>query len=76
MCGVSYRVHENFISVATMPAWTERDREGEKKEGSEQQNSIGRKQADKTAELEAYATLHKKERLTWRVEPWPPSVKL
>lgn len=44
------------------------------KECSEQQNSIGSKQADKTIEREAHVTLHEKERLVCGVESWPPRV--
>ena len=53
---------ENVISAETLPAYTESDREyNNKSKLSDSQNSIHRKQIDKTTYLQIGATLHEKE---------------
>ena len=58
-----YKVLENTLPAVTLPAWIERNRKNKKRLlGS--QDSIGRKQFDKTTQLQTHTALHlsKKER--------------
>ena len=52
-----YKVLENTLPAATLPAWTERNRKNkERLLGS--QDSAGRKQVDKTIQLQTHSALH------------------
>lgn len=52
-----YKVLENTLPAATLPAWTERNRKNkERLLGS--QDSTGRKQVDKTTQLQTHTALH------------------
>lgn len=60
---ISFTAFEKSILVKILTAWSERDRESTKgKEISELPNSTGRKQSEKTTQLQTCASLKKRKR--------------
>ena len=56
------QVLENVIPAETLPTWTEGDRKNMKwKKADRLPKSIGKKQVDKTIQLQTYATVREKE---------------
>lgn len=54
---------ENFITVETVPAWTERDRKNRSERLLGPQNSTGRQQADESPWLCTGAAFHEEDGL-------------
>lgn len=63
----TYKRFWEDISAETLPTWTEKDRERMKlKKPVKFPNSTGRKQVDKTIQLQTNVALYEKRRIIWQ----------
>lgn len=65
----AHRVLEKIVSTELLLAWTERDRLCNEIRLSVSQKFLGRKEHEKTTQLQTHNTFHEKGTMTQRVEP-------